>query len=332
VGFSRRLNARALTPVFRIRFWLLYLAALLQVPSHADVRPRADYHQHLFSPSVCALAGISPPILAKDLIGLLDDAGIDKGVVLSLAYQYGNPNRPPVDNEYEKVKAENDWTSHQVAQYPERLRAFCSINPLKDYALAEIDRCAKDPLLRSGLKLHFGNSDVDLGNAEHVAQLRRVFTTANHHGMAILVHMRSSVTRKRPYGADRARVFLEDVLPAAPDVSIVIAHLTGAGGYDDPLVDEALGVFVEAIAKQDARVARLYFDVSGVAGLGNWRDHASQVAARIREIGVGRVLYGSDGAGAGNLTPREAWAAFRALPLSNQEFSTIASNVAPFMR
>jgi hypothetical protein len=79
-------------------------------------------------------------------------------------------------------------------------------------------------------------------------------------------------------------------------------------------------------------MARVYFDVSGVAGLGNWRDHRTQVAARIREIGVGRVLYGSDGAGAGNLTPRDAWAAFRALPLSEQEFSTIASNVAPFMK
>src|SRR4029453_6833198 len=150
--------------------------------------------------------------------------------------------------------------------------------------------------------------------------------------MASLVHMRSSVTRKRPYGADRARAFLEDVLPAAPDVPVVIAHLSGAGGYDDPLVDEALGVFVEAIAKKDSRMARVYFDVSGVAGLGNWRDHATQVAARIREIGVGRVLYGSDGAGAGNLTPRDAWAAFRALPLSEPEFSTIASNVAPFMK
>ena len=36
--------------------------------------------------------------------------------VLSLAYMYGNPNRPPVEQEYEAVKAENDWTSAQVAK------------------------------------------------------------------------------------------------------------------------------------------------------------------------------------------------------------------------
>ena len=39
------------------------------------------------------------------------------------------------------VKAENDWTAQQVAQYPDRLRAFCSVNPLKPYALDEVARC-----------------------------------------------------------------------------------------------------------------------------------------------------------------------------------------------
>ncbi len=58
--------------------------------------------------------------------------------------------------------------SQQVAQYSDRLRAFCGVDPLKDYALAEIARCAQDPNLHYGLKLHFGNSDMDLDNPEHV--------------------------------------------------------------------------------------------------------------------------------------------------------------------
>src|SRR5438034_9220553 len=108
---------------------------------------------------------------------------------------YGNPNRPPVDDEYGKVKAENDWTSRQVARFPDRLRAFCGVNPLKDYALEELARCAKDPQLHFGLKLHFGNSDVDLHNAQHVEQLRRVFRAANDNRMAIVVHLRSEERR-----------------------------------------------------------------------------------------------------------------------------------------
>ncbi len=102
------------------------------------------------------------------------------------------------------MKEENDWTARQVAEYPGRLRGFCGVDPLKAYALSEIARCAKDPYLRYGLKLHFGNSDVDLDNPEHVAQLCRIFQAADEDGMAIVVHMRPSVTRHRPYGAKEA--------------------------------------------------------------------------------------------------------------------------------
>jgi uncharacterized protein len=290
-----------------------------------------DHHQHLFSPAITALAPGTSSVSADDLVRLLDQAGIRRAVVLSLAYQFGNPNRPPIEDEYAKVRAENDWTSKEVARFPDRLRGFCGVNPLKEYALQELTRCARDPHLRFGLKLHFGNSDVNLENPQHVAKLRDVFQAANAKRMAIVVHMRPSVTRRRPYGKAQAQVFVNAVLSAAPDVPVQIAHLAGAGGYDDPSVDEALGVFVEAIAKGDLRTAHLYFDVSGVAGLGQWVDKASLIATRIRQLGVHRVLYGSDGT-TDLLRPREAWAAFRQLPLSDAEFRTIGSNVAPYMR
>src|SRR5205085_3816070 len=122
---------------------------------------------------------------------------------------------------------------------------LCGVNPLKDYAVAEVERCAVDPFLKAGLKLHFGNSDVDLDNAEHVQRLRRVFRAANDRRMAIVIHMHPSFTRQRPYGAKQARAFLDEVLPSAPDVPVQIAHLTGAGTYDEPATDEALSVFVE---------------------------------------------------------------------------------------
>jgi predicted TIM-barrel fold metal-dependent hydrolase len=291
----------------------------------------ADHHQHLFSPAVAAPSPGTPVVTAADLVALLDAARIRRAVVLSQAYQFGNPNKPPVENEYVAVKAENDWTSQQVAPFPKRLRAFCGVNPLKEYALDEIARCASDLRLKAGLKLHFGNSDVDLTNRQHVERLRQVFRAANGRGMAIAVHLRSSVTRKRPYGATEARVFLDDVLPSAPDVPVQVAQLAGAGGYDDPLVDEAVGVFVDAVAARDPRVSHLYFDVSGVAGLGEWMEKRDQIAARLRQLGLQRVLYGSDGAVGENM-PQRALAAFRQLPLSAAEFQTIEGNVAPYLR
>lgn len=308
------------------------IALLFFSPPQGQSQPLVDHHQHFFGPAVTTLSNGAEPITATELVVLLNSAGIRRAVVLSVAYHFSNPNGPHLENEYAQVKAENDWTSRQVTRFPDRLLGFCSVNPLKDYALEEIARCAKDRQLRTGLKLHFGNSDVDLNSPHHVEQLRRVFGTANNLQMAIVVHMRSSVTRKRPYGATEARTFLNEVLPAAPDVAVQIAHLAGAGGYEDPLVDQALAVFVEAIAKHDSRMARVYFDVSGVAGLGRWVENVSLIAQRIRELGVERILYGSDGAGGGNLTPREAWRAFQQLPMSEAEFRTIRNNIAPYLR
>jgi uncharacterized protein len=294
-------------------------------------RPRADHHQHLFSPRYVARTPSLKALDAAGLVALLDAAGIRRATVLSMAYGYANPNRPPVDDEYGAVKAENDWTSEQVARFPGRLRGFCGVNPLRPYALDEIARCAGNPRLRSGLKLHFGNSDVQLTEADHIARLREVFAAANRHRMAIVVHMRSSVTLKRPYGAASARAFLEHLLPAAPDVTVQIAHMAGAGSFDEPAVDDAVGVFAEAIARKDPRMRRVYFDISGVAGYGDWQARAARLAERIRALGVERVLFGADGYGGGNLAPAEAWQRVAELPLTAAEVRRIAGNVAPYL-
>ncbi len=315
----------------------LTIALLAGTAAYGQAAPTGDYHQHLFSPGIAAL--ISPPapqpavepIGAEELIRLLDLAGIERAAVLSVAYIYGGPARS-IDSEYEKVKAENDWTSVQVGLYPVRLRGFCSFNPLEDYALEELARCANDPHLRYGLKLHFGNSVVDYHSADHIARLQRVFRAANDYGMAIVVHMRASISQQMRYGGDEARIFLEQLVPAALNVPIQIAHLAGAGGYADPLVDEALSVFVAAIEAGDPRTQRLYFDVTSVATPDLAPERLELIAKRVRELGVQRIIYGSDAASGTNLRPREGWARFREAPLTDAEFRVIASNVPPYMR
>jgi predicted TIM-barrel fold metal-dependent hydrolase len=291
--------------------------------------PAADHHQHLFGPLTQSLAPTTPRLDADGLVRLLDAADVGRAVVLSLGYQFSNPNRLPVEDEYAKVRGENDWTGQQVARHGDRLIGFCGLNPLKDYAEEEIRRCAGEPSLRTGLKLHFGNSDVQLDDPEHVAKVKAVFARANAVGMAIAVHLHGSVNRKRPHGARQARTFLEQLLPAAPDVVVQIAHLTSAGGWESE-VDEAMRVFAEAIRQSDPRTRRLYFDISGV-GLPEWQKHAAAVAACIRQVGSDRMLFGSDGT-AEFMRPVEAWAAYRQLPLTVQEREAIAANVAPYLR
>jgi predicted TIM-barrel fold metal-dependent hydrolase len=211
------------------------------------------------------------------------------------------------------------------------LRAFCSFNPLKSYALRELARCSKDPQLRFGLKLHFGNSDVDLDNPDNVAKVRKVFAAANRLHMPIVVHMHVSVDLHRSYGAAEARVFLNELLPAAPDVPVQIAHLTGSGGYD-AATDSALSVFVDAISRYDTRMKNVWFDAAVVVRPDMTADVLARIATRIRQIGVHRVLYGSDAAASPISYPKAGWDLFRRLPLSETEFNIIAGNVTPYMR
>lgn len=308
-----------------------------QEPARRDTTPApvCDYHQHLFSPELVALMAATPPAskaqprTAADVIAQLDAAGIRRAVVLSTAYIFEQPSRQASDAA-EKLRRDNDWTSRQVAQFPDRLIGFCGINPLKDYALDELTRCAKDPNLRRGLKLHFGNSVVDYHNPTHIDRVRRVFRAANDHKMAIVAHVRASVTQKLPWGRDEARILLNELLPAAPDVVVTIAHMAGAGSWADPGAMEALEVFAEAVAKKDPRTRLLYFDITAL-GAQPTPESAQRMAALIRQIGPERVLFGSDATIPG-ATPAAAWDALRkVLPLTDAEFRTLAANVPPYM-
>jgi hypothetical protein len=127
------------------RLKIVFISMLALVPLQAQrgvPPPLVDHHQHLFSLETSGLSKFER-LDAAGLVAYLDAAGIQRATVLSVAYQFGNPNRPAVNDEYAQVKAENDWTSQQVARFPDRLRGLCGFNPLKDYALAELDRCER---------------------------------------------------------------------------------------------------------------------------------------------------------------------------------------------
>lgn len=293
--------------------------------------PAGDFHQHLFNPAMAELIKVQP-ISADDLIAMLDQAQIKRATLLSVAYIYAAPSRV-IENEQARVREENDWTAAQAARYPGRLLAICSFNPLKDYALNELERCAKTPGLKRGIKLHFGNSDVQLEQPAHAEKLKQIFKAANVHGMAIIVHMRASISKQRPYGAEQGRVFLEQLLPQAPDVPVQIAHMASTGpGYDDPASEGVMDVLAGAVERGDPRTRNLWFDVASLAQPDMPSEDAARLVRRIRQVGVQHVVYGSDSAAGKNLRPREAWAAFKSLPLKADEVSRIGTNLAPYWK
>jgi predicted TIM-barrel fold metal-dependent hydrolase len=297
---------------------LLVLATAFATASFG-AGPRVDHHQHLLTAEMTAEG--QKPIDAAAMIALLDEADIERAVLLSNAYRYAD---------YAKVKAENDWTAEEAAKHPKRLVAFCGFNPLADYALEELARCAADKRFGRGIKLQFGMSAVNLADPAHVAQVKKVFGAANEKGLAIVVHMRGR--RAHPYGAAQARTFIDELLAAAPDVTVQIAHFAGGGATNDPPSDEALATFIAAMAREDPKVRNLYFDLALVAPADLTPERAQFVVKAIRDIGVSRLVYGSDGGDPTDPPPKAMLAAFRKLPLTDAEFRAIEGNLAPYAR
>jgi predicted TIM-barrel fold metal-dependent hydrolase len=260
-----------------------------------------------------------------DLLAEMDAAGVRKALVLSSAY-WGTSIIAQAEGEYALVRAENDWVGEQVARHPDRLVGFCSFNPLREYALREIARCAAHPRL-TGIKLHMADANVDLENPQHVDQLRAVFREANAHRLPIATHI---ATQAIDFGRRHVHIYVEQIFSEAPDIPIQIAHLAGHGPSHG---GEALNAFVELARNGDPRLRNLYFDVGSNVMGGMGAAYLTQVARYIRGLGVERVLFASDRpAGGLDFTIREAWAQFRRLPLTEEELHTIASNVAPYMR
>jgi predicted TIM-barrel fold metal-dependent hydrolase len=261
---------------------------------------------------------------AASLVADMDEIGVARGVVAALGYQFAKG--PETPGELALVQAENDWTVSQVAQFPERLVVFCGVNPLRGYAIAEMDRCAKMPPVR-GMKLYFGDR-VDLKNSQHVETLRHFFRAANERRMPLLVHLYTN----QSYGGADARTFFDQVLPVAPDIPIQLAHVAGGGPFSIKGADDALKVFADAAAVGNPLMKNLYFDLTGVVHntSATVRD---TLARRLRTIGLHRILFGSDLP----FPPLEpvgpAWIRFRKLmPLTDDELRVIAGNVAPYAR
>jgi uncharacterized protein len=266
------------------------------------------------------------PVTADRLIAELDEAGVQHALVLSEAFWVAGPGSRDVrrmkeaKDEPSAVRAENDWTAKEVSRYPDRLAFACSVSPLEDYSIEEVMRCARDLKARA-VKLNFGSSGVKFEDPSHLAKVRNLFKAAKEAGLAIVVHLEPG----RFYGPQEVEIFLNELVPAAPDTIIQIAHLAGNGpGITSP---EALEAFAKAIASGDQRTKNLFFDLGGVVYQNMPPEEAKLMVTRMRQLGLDRVLFGSDRmAGVENPPIQDQWMWIRHLPLTGAELRTLASN------
>jgi predicted TIM-barrel fold metal-dependent hydrolase len=294
--------------------------------------PYADYHVHLLGPYAAPAARFTRPVTAERLIADLDKAGIKRALVLSEAFWIVGPGGGkvqrlvPAKDQATAAQLENDWTAAQVARYPDRLVMACGINPLDAWALAEFERCSKLPVVRAmKLNVSDGGDDIDLHDAAQVKTLRDFFAAANARHMPIVIHLGS----RGGFGRAEVRTFLRDVMSAAPDIPVQIAHLSN--GFVSP---DALSAFADARAANDPLARNLYFDLSPGRFKGIDPAVGRFMADAIRKIDLEHVVYASDEQPGDDHVPTAVhWKEMgAALPLTPDEFRAIADNVTPYIR
>jgi predicted TIM-barrel fold metal-dependent hydrolase len=332
-------------------FWRCGAVLLLTVALGAATRApqplvpvRVDHHVHLnspviqaFVPEFCASVrrmhgkcdpALTTPHSPAELLAAMNKAGIRRALVLSTGYLAESPFMDPQRADAaDLMRAANDWTVGLVHRYPGRFRAFISVDPLRPTALPEIARWRGNPAV-TGLKLHLTASGVDLRSDRDVADLAAVFHAAAEAHWAIVIHLRN----QRPdYGAPDARRFIKDVLPAAGDTPVQIAHAAGWGGIDKPTLS-ALGVFADAIAADPARFRHVWFDLAGVPTDKASKADKHAMVALIRKIGLRHFLPGSDWPYNGVDLAEYYSRVYPELPLTAKEWAIIRSNIAPYAR
>jgi predicted TIM-barrel fold metal-dependent hydrolase len=290
--------------------------------------PLVDYHQHLVSPAFAPIVNF-PVVDGAAAIARLDAAGIDRAVILSMGYSFAD-ERKGLDDPDRLTREENDWTSQQVSASGGRLIGFCGVNPQREEALAEIERCLSLSGM-VGLKLHLGNSGVSLRNPAHAARIGEVFALLERLEAPALLHMRARGGAN--FGAEDAQIFLDRVVPQAPSIEIIVAHFGASSpGYPDQN-DEVMAVFGEAAERGDARMRNLYFDLTANVTPETTPADAALIVRRIRQVGPRRVLFGSDMISPSSRSLAEEWALYRTkLPLTEAELRTIATNRTGFVR
>lgn len=306
---------------------VLLLAACATTPTDTPIAPRVDYHQHLVNPGFAPIVKM-PERDGAALLKELDAAGIERAVVLSVAYSFADERKALPDPD-KLTRDQNDWTSAQVVKNAPRLIGFCSANPLRPVALEELERCLGLPGM-TGIKVHMGNAGITLRDPAHLARMQELFALAERRRAPVLVHMRARGGTN--YGAEDAQIFLDKIVTTAPGIEIVVAHLGSSGPGYSPQHDEVMAVFGAAVERKDPRMNNVYFDVSSNVTEEITPSDAELVVKRFRQVGLKRVLYGSDLSAPGGSIAK-GWEIFRTkLPLTADELRQIAGNRTRFAR
>ena len=305
--------------------------------------PVADFHLNIFQgPALTAelkrMAVRNPkpfshmlPIALKvrtgaEVLKLLDQAGIKRGVSLSGAYMFGSSFAKPDKLDVPRLtREENRFNVEGALRSHGRLVAFVGIDPFVPSAINEMRYWAHKPGV-TGVNLHLANSGFKPDSPAQIAMLAHFVGVARKLNLPLIIHVRSGVAYTK---ADAER-FINDVLSHAGNLPVQIAHAGGWGGIDEPTLD-ALSAYGAAIARKAPGTRNLFFDLALVV-MNDKTDpeYLKRFVALMRKIGLDRFVMGSDWPGMYTPAAYDSLVESQ-LPLTPVEWRQVLGNRAPYL-
>lgn len=230
-----------------------------------------DFHTHIFPPTFrdnrqrCLELDATFAVLysnpraklatAEELVASMDEAGVDKAVVMGVGWTHP-----------EVAREANDYIIESVFRFPSRLIGFCSVNPAwGEAALEEVERCA-DAGLRGIGELHADSQGFDVADQAALAPLMDL---AKRRGLPVLVHSSEPVGHAYPGKGSTTPDLLYRMARNFTDNTIVCAHW--GGGLPlytlmPELADELKNVYFDSAASPFLYYPAIYSTVANVVG------------------------------------------------------------------
>ncbi len=199
----------------------------------------------------------------EQLIADMDSAGLDKVVLQGIYFRH-----------HQSCVSQNNWYLDWLRQYPGRLLAFATVQPLAGQAaLDELKRAVDGGMCGLGEILPAAQ-----GHTMRDERFLAVIELARQLDIPVCLHGAEPVGHAYPGRADTP---LQDYVWLAeqyPDVKLILAHLGG------------LLPFYELNSRIKKTLQNVYYDTAAVPLL-----YRSQVYSTIVEIvGAEKILFGSD--------------------------------------
>jgi predicted TIM-barrel fold metal-dependent hydrolase len=304
--------------------------------------PRIDAHAHLISRDLASWVRTATadaevrrairPINGRIVVDALEEDGMPRAIALSSACLHASDSvragrRKKAADEYRDVQNENDFTALQAREHAPSLIPFASVNPKRDYAVAEFVRCLETHRMR-GLSVQFNESDVRLRDAVHLTRVQTLFAEAAKRNVPVIAHIYNEAVPD--FGTADLEILMGQLVEPFPALRLSIAHLGGAGGAAEQGTLRIFGTLINALRTRPQLARQVWADCSSVL-LTEARPGARPISAAqqlalgrmLREWGIDRLMWGTDAwtdRHPSSLTQaRQVW------PLTEGEWNTLAA-------